>query len=217
MELLFIRHAESIGNAQHIMQGHADFDLSENGYKQAQILAEFLSKCVPEAQNIDQIYCSPLKRTQQTLAPLIANGKFSEPILDPDLVEVDSGIFSGLTWEEAGQQYPDDQARFKASRDWGSVPGGESRLKLWARAQNWIEKVRLVHTNQRLLVMTHGGFIRAALSTLAAVPPEAPVFVCIDNTSLSLAGLQDQRTYIRYVNDTRHLKPCDFQADFVPH
>lgn len=217
MELLFIRHAESIGNAQHIMQGRADFELSETGHKQAQILADYLSHCVPDAQQIDHIYCSPLQRAQQTLAPFLKLSQFSAPVLDSALVEVDSGIFSGLTWQEAGQQFPEDQARFKAARDWGVVPGGESKLQLWQRAQSWINHMQANHSNQRLLVMTHGGFIRAALSVLAAAPPEAPVFVCIDNTSLSLAGLQNQRTYIRYVNDTRHLKPCDFQPDFVPY
>ena len=217
MELLFIRHAESLGNAQHIMQGHADFVLSETGHKQAQVLADYLLTCVPEARQVDHIYCSPLKRTQQTLAPFLKQSQGPTPHYDTDLIEVDSGIFSGMTWEQAGQQYPEDQARFQASRDWGSVPGGESKQALWQRAKAWIHKVLEMHTDQRLVVMSHGGFIRAALSTLASVPPEAPVFVCIDNTSLSLAGLKGQRAYIRYVNDTRHLKPCDFQPDFVPH
>ena len=36
MRLIFVRHAESLANAEGRMQGHADFPLSERGREQAE-------------------------------------------------------------------------------------------------------------------------------------------------------------------------------------
>ena len=133
-------------------------------------------------------------------------------------MEVDSGIFSGLTWQEAGEKHPEVQQQFAASRDWGSVPGGESKVSLWQRAEGFLQALIAQESEDAFVVMmSHGGFIRACLSYLACVPPDAPVFVCIDNTALSLAGTRHQRHYIRYINDTQHLQAHDFQRDFIPH
>lgn len=217
MEILFIRHAESLGNVKHIMQGQHDFALSERGLSQSRILARRLHQDL--AQRLPRRFlCSPLTRTRQTLAPTLEHFQHVDCTYDERLVEVDSGIFSGLTWDEAGAEYPEVQARFAASKDWGSVPGGESKIQLWQRAESFLQDLARTEADDAFVViMSHGGFIRACLSYLACVPPEAPVFVCIDNTALSLAGMKNQRQYIRYVNDTRHLQDHDFQQDFIPH
>lgn len=198
------------------MQGQHDFSLSELGLRQAEHLATRLHKEWAQ-RTPDVFYCSPLTRTRQTLAPTLAHFEGIPCHYDAQLVEVDSGIFSGLTWDEAGEKYPDVQARFMASRDWGSVPGGESKQVLWQRAEHFLQPLIQGDAHELVVVMSHGGFIRACLSYLACVPPDAPVFVCIDNTSLSLAGSKNARHYIRYVNDTRHLQAQDFQQDFIPH
>lgn len=219
MEVLFIRHAESLGNVKHIMQGQHDFTLSEQGLSQAEQLAQRLQQelghCLPMPS---RFYCSPLTRTRQTLAPTLAAFSELSCHYDQRLLEVDSGIFSGLTWQQASEKYPDVQRQFAISRDWGSVPGGESKLALWQRAEQFLRALVVEEPEDALVViMSHGGFIRACLSYLACVPADAPVFVCIDNTALSLAGMKNQRQYIRYINDTQHLHPGDFQQDFIPH
>lgn len=198
------------------MQGTHDFSLSEQGLYQSQILATRLKHELLQRPPA-AFYCSPLSRTRQTLAPTLEHFKTIPCHYDAQLVEVDSGIFSGLTWAEAGEKYPEVQAQFMASRDWGSVPGGESKQALWQRAEQFIHGLTQSTSHEFVVIMSHGGFIRACLSYLACVPPDAPVFVCIDNTSLSLAGSKNARHYIRYVNDTRHLQAHDFQQDFIPH
>lgn len=219
MEALFIRHAESLGNVEHIMQGQHDFALSERGLSQTQQLAQRLQQDFGRRLPMpSRFYCSPLNRTRQTLAPTLAAFSDVSCRYDERLLEVDSGIFSGLTWKQASEQYPDIQRKFEISRDWGSVPGGESKLALWQRAEGFLKSLVAEEPDDALVVvMSHGGFIRACLSYLACVPAEAPVFVCIDNTALSLAGMKNQRQYIRYINDTQHLQPDAFQQDFIPH
>ncbi|PKL75232.1 MAG: hypothetical protein CVV27_16425 [Candidatus Melainabacteria bacterium HGW-Melainabacteria-1] len=126
-------------------------------------------------------------------------------------------MFSGLTWTEAQSRHPEICQAFKAARDWGAVPEGESKSLLWQRAERFIEHLRQQHAEgSLLLIVSHGGFIRAALSILAGIQASEKLFVCIDNTSLSLAGIKGERRYIRYINDTRHLQTCDYQPEFAP-
>ena len=218
MELLFLRHAESLGNLKSIMQGRKDYALSERGHQQAQIVADFLKTQLFAERLPTHIYCSPLKRTMETAAPFRAHFPDLPFECHDDLVEVDSGIFSGLTWAQAGAQYPEIQKRFKAVRDWGAVPEGESKVALWQRAQNLISELSQRHNeDDYILMITHGGFIRASLSVLMGVPPDEAVFIAIDNTALSLAGQRHGRRFVRYINNTQHLQPCDFQSDYIPH
>ena len=101
MDFLFLRHAESEGNVLGIMQGRKEYHLSENGHRQARLLSRHLEQTLFAERRPDQIYCSPLLRAQQTIAPLRESLGEIPFGLDADLVEVDSGILSGLTWAEA--------------------------------------------------------------------------------------------------------------------
>src|SRR5690625_5259286 len=66
MELLFIRHAQTIGN----QTGNYDLtekgQLSKLGYRQALCLAEVLLD-----KAIDRVICSPYERTMHTIIPYL--------------------------------------------------------------------------------------------------------------------------------------------------
>lgn len=215
MKIFLIRHAESEGNVQHIMQGHVDYPLSQRGVTQSQILARYMAEQFAEDLPAE-IYASPLLRTRQT-ADALVEAIDREYVLIDDLKEVDSGIFSGLNWEQAGEKYPEERAVFKAARDWGAVPGGESREQLWQRIQGVLNQLMAKHKeSDTVWVVTHGGVIRAWVSLVAGISASENVFVCIDNTALTLVGIQGDRRYIRYVNKTDHLTCDQFQAEGAP-
>lgn len=85
LKLLFIRHAQSVGNQQRRMQGHGEFALSQVGKQQAAKLAKRL---LAEAWHPTCVYSSPLKRAVQTteilLAPFLAEPL---PSMVSDLVD----------------------------------------------------------------------------------------------------------------------------------
>ena len=60
-EILLIRHGETEWNAAGLFRGRADIALNENGIRQAELLAEYLSE-----KKIDVIYASPLERARKT-------------------------------------------------------------------------------------------------------------------------------------------------------
>ena len=58
IEIVFVRHGESIGNKENRFRGRFDFPLNENGIRQAQLLRDEL-----KSYRFDKIYSSPLSRT----------------------------------------------------------------------------------------------------------------------------------------------------------
>lgn len=228
LEILLVRHAESEGNLRGVMQGHVDYPLSDLGLEQAACVADYLkthysqTSAQTSAQTSspaapDFFLASPLKRAYQTAEAIAQALNISAIATDSRLIEVSSGIFSGLTWAEALEQHPEICSRFKQARDWSAVPEGESREMLWERARSFLTDFAATQPPQaRGIIVTHGGFIRALLGVAAGVSPAENLFICIDNTSLSLIGLDGSRRYIRYVNRTQHLGECGFSPDFVP-
>ena len=93
MELILIRHGETIWNKEGRVQGLSDIELSDVGLNQARKLALSIQDL-----NIKAIYSSPVKRAYQTAQ--IINEIHNAPIfLEPGLVEMDQGDFEGLTFD----------------------------------------------------------------------------------------------------------------------
>lgn len=70
LKLLFVRHAQSVGNLEKRMQGCADFPLTEEGCQQAAKLAKRLRR---ENWHPTHIYSSPIPRARQTAEILLSH------------------------------------------------------------------------------------------------------------------------------------------------
>ena len=94
---IFLRHGESIGNAEGKHQGQADFELTEKGRTQARALAE---RWQVEKQHFDRIVSSPLMRARETAE--VISGMLNTPLeFDPLWMERDNGLLAGLLPDEA--------------------------------------------------------------------------------------------------------------------
>jgi hypothetical protein len=97
--LYLIRHGE-VEKAYHkVFGGRIDMELSPLGHEQVRAIARFLRDAPP-----DVMYASPMRRVQQTLAPL-AEETGLKPILLDGLREVDFGAWTGLSWDEVLQKH----------------------------------------------------------------------------------------------------------------
>ncbi|XP_012437005.1 phosphoglycerate mutase-like protein 4 isoform X1 [Gossypium raimondii] len=157
-EIIVVRHGETAWNATGRIQGHMDVELNEVGRQQAASLAERLSR-VPE---ISAIYSSDLKRALETAETIVATcGKF-EVIKDPDLRERHLGDVQGLLFREAAKVCPQAYRAFSSRRTDQVIPGGgESLDQLYHRATSSLQRICQKHTGKRVVVVTHGGVIRA--------------------------------------------------------
>jgi broad specificity phosphatase PhoE len=151
--ILLARHGQSDWNATHRWQGHADRPLTEKGRAQAQALATRL-----EHIELDAVYSSDLRRASKTAAE-VARAQGIELIQYPELREVDVGSWSGLTRAEAEARFPEGFARWQEG-----YPGwddGESYEAMTDRVLGTIHGIASDHQDGRVLVVSHGGPIRA--------------------------------------------------------
>ena len=156
--VLLARHGETDWNAERRFQGHADRPLNARGRAQAEALAERLA-CAPLAA----VYASDLARARET-AEIVARRHGLPVVTRPDLKEVDVGSWSGLTTEEARTRHPEAFSRW---RDEGQ-PGwadGETYEEMRARALRAVLEIGAGHAGETVLVVAHGGTIRALLAT----------------------------------------------------
>ncbi len=156
--LTLIRHGHTDWNALGRYQGSAPIPLSQRGLAQAARLVDALR---PGPQ-IDAAYCSDLARCRQTIAPLAA--AFGLPVThDSRLREVDYGHWQGLTRAEAAAWDSAAFAAYSADPENVAIPGGESQRMLASRVLAALGDILAAHSGGHILVVTHGGPIRAIL------------------------------------------------------
>jgi broad specificity phosphatase PhoE len=151
--ILLARHGQSDWNLERRWQGHADRPLTAEGRRQAELLAERL-----RAVQLDAIYSSDLRRARET-AEVVAERQDLEVETRRDLREVDVGSWSGLTRGEAAARFPEGHRRWEQG-----LPGwidGESYEAMCERVAGAVRELAERHPNERLLVVTHAGPIRA--------------------------------------------------------
>jgi len=125
----------------------------------------------------DRRFVSPLRRARQTAETL---GLEAAP--DPDLTDLDYGLWRGLSLEEAQQRDPEAVQAWLAG---SAPPGGESLDALIGRARRWLE-VQAASPGVTLAV-THAAVVRAVL--VAALDVEPRAFWRFDIAPLALARL----------------------------
>ncbi len=152
--IILARHGETDWNLERRWQGHSDRALNETGRAQAEELAERLA-----GEPIAAVYSSDLVRAHET-ARIVAARKDLDVIVDPDLREIDIGVWSGLTMEEIEARFPDDVQHW---RDTGVAlnRGGETSDQLHERVLRAAHRIAAAHPREQVLVVSHGGALRA--------------------------------------------------------
>lgn len=89
---LLARHGETPLNKSHAHVGHSDIGLDDDGQKQAEEAAQFLSHWPNE---IRHVISSPRTRTQETAAIICATLGIDEYLVDDRLTDLDVGDFTG--------------------------------------------------------------------------------------------------------------------------
>jgi broad specificity phosphatase PhoE len=151
--ILIARHGESDWNRERRWQGHADRPLTERGSEQARALAARLDHI-----ELDAVYTSDLRRARDTGAAVAGSQQLELQVV-PELREVDVGSWSGLTRSEAEERFPAGYARWTEG-----FPGwddGETYEAMTERVLDAVDRLAAEHDGRRLLVVSHGGPIRA--------------------------------------------------------
>ena len=199
---VFLRHGESIGNAQARWQGQSDYPLTEKGRAQVQALAE---RWKSEAATFDRIIASPLGRAKET-AEIIASALGVPVEYDPILLERHIGEMEGLTADEVRKR---PQPPYVTPYD--SIGGeGEGDWALFLRAGQALHRL-LRRPAGSYLVVSHGGLLNQLMNAIIGIAPHVDpsgVRFRFENTAFARVTYMpyQHRWTIDALNDRGHLK-----------
>lgn len=163
--VIFLRHAESVGNAEGYYQGQADFPLTERGQAQAKALGTYW---LEKKKSFDAAISSPLARARQT-AEIITQSLEIPLEFDPIWMERDNGILAGMHHLEAEERYP-RPSFIPPFQPIGRT--GESQWALFLRAGEAVNKL-LQRRPGRYLVVSHGGLLNMVMYVILGLTPQA--------------------------------------------
>ncbi len=200
--LTFLRHGESIGNAEGKHQGQADFPLTEKGEAQARALAE---RWLSENTTFDLIISSPLARARGT-AQILADALQIPLEFNPMWMERDNGKLAGLRPEEATVSHP-RPAFIHPYLPIGQT--GESQWELYLRAGNAVQDL-LHRIPGNYLIVSHGGILNMVLYAILGITPHANFYgprFRFGNTAFATLSYkpEEHKWYIHGINDQTHL------------
>jgi 2,3-bisphosphoglycerate-dependent phosphoglycerate mutase len=244
MQLYFIRHAQSENNAAWYRLGtsqerNEDPELTETGWRQAALLAQHLATAAPDpgtaagqdSQNrrgygITHLYASLMVRAVSTGA-LVGQALGLRPVAWEDIHE-GGGIYlddpdSGARVGRPGKSRSYFEARFPAlvppaglgEEGWWNRPFEEREQRL-ERARRFLGDLRARHggTDDRVAIISHGGFFNYVMCALLNLPAREGFWFLMNNAAISRfdfgASTEEDRSAdevgITYVN----------RVDFLP-
>jgi probable phosphoglycerate mutase len=152
--LLLVRHGQSTWNADGRWQGQANPPLTELGERQAFDAAARVGM-------VDAVYASDLDRAART-AEIIAGQLGADVMVDARLRERHAGPWEGCTRAEIEAGWPGMLAS-------GERPEGyEDDVHVIARALVSLTEIAGMHEGGDVLIVTHGGVVRAVERHLGA-------------------------------------------------
>ena len=202
LELLLVRHGVTVMNETRRWQGWEDTPLSELGAKQARRAAQALAK---EWAPVTAFYCSPLRRALDT-AQAVGVALGMQPVAVDGLRECDFGEVSGLTIGQIEAKHPGILGRWADASEAGFAwPDGESRQAFFARVRGAVDEIVRREQRGRVVIVAHGGSLRAALHYL--LPDELPAWwdIALANCSLTLVRIHANGPALICLNATSHL------------
>ncbi len=146
MQLILIRHGQTLENIKKICQGQSEGKLSSLGIAQAQTLGERL-RHVP----VDRLYTSDLERAFHTASLVFQHHAELEMRLDTRLRERSFGPMEGLALA-AGVNFGDE------------IEGAETIASVLTRVEDFLHMLKREHEGELIAIVSHGITLRALIS-----------------------------------------------------
>lgn len=156
--IVLVRHGEPEEGIGGRCYGRLDVALSARGREQVRRAQHLLSDVA-----FTTVYSSPRRRALES-AGLLAAGLACVAV-DERLREIDFGIFEGLTYDDIARRFPEKYEEWMKRPTDVAFPGGETFAAMAARVRDVLDDLRRTHTNEVILVVSHGGVNRVALAT----------------------------------------------------
>jgi broad specificity phosphatase PhoE len=176
--IILIRHGQTTTNAQRLLVGHSDADLTELGERQARALAPYLADVV-------EVWVSPLRRARATAVLALPD---LEPVVMESFIEVSYGALDGQPLSViTGEQW----RVFEHDHD-VALGGGESLASVDQRVHGELDALledeeSLLHSgDHHLAIVSHVSPIKSAAVWALGVSGSVAWRTRLDNGSLTM-------------------------------
>lgn len=197
-QLYFVRHGVTVWNEEGRWQGQTDIELNSTGIAQAEAAAERLAQ-IP----FSAMYSSDLSRALDT-AKTIAQRQEGTVVATKSWRERNAGVFEGMTSDQIKIDYP--EAYDEMMDGFLEPPEGESFTEFTSRVEVELQRLIEKHPDDTVLVVSHGGTIRAVASVILGVPQNKTWACQVGNTGISLFEYNQRGWQMEYWNDTQHIE-----------
>lgn len=198
--IMLIRHGETEWNILGKFQGSTDIPLSNEGIRQAFMLKERLKS------DFDYIFSSPLKRAYET-AKILCDESGKQVSIAEEIREINFGKWEGLTVKGIAEKYPDIFNQWRNDKREGKFCGGDmSTLNASIRAKNCIMEIANKHKGKKIVIVAHGGIIKAGLIGIFEWDMSMYHKIALGNTCVNTITFNDDmKPALLGLNDTNHL------------
>lgn len=181
--IFLVRHALVEPSARMTMYGTMDVGLCELALRQEAASYRWLSARLPRPA---RWLVTPLSRTRATAAAIFAAGYPEAPLeTHPELIEQDLGEWQGLPHEVFAERLRHRPHPFWSIGVDERPPRGESFRDVIARVGPAVDRLVAEHAGGDVVVVAHGGSIRAAVAHAMGVGGEPVLAFSIKNLSLT--------------------------------
>jgi broad specificity phosphatase PhoE len=199
-EIILVRHGETQWNVQEVFRGRIDIELNETGLRQAELLAEYLSRL-----KIDAVYSSPLKRALNTAQAIASHHKL-EVKISPGLLDFDFGKWQGLSHQEVKRRYKKLYAQWLENPHLIRMPDGESLNGVRERALGVVNEVVAKYKGTIVLV-SHRVVNKVLICALLGLDNSHFWNIRQDTCGTTTFAYENERFILTKHNDTSYLRP----------
>jgi probable phosphomutase (TIGR03848 family) len=191
--LLLIRHGENDLVGRKLAGRTPGVHLNENGRKQAEAVAQALSKAPIKA-----VYSSPMERAVETAQPLAA-ALGLEVQLRPELIEIDYGRFQGRTFKQLQRAKLWKEVLKNPAE--GRFPDGESFIEAQQRVTKDLEAIAAMHTDEEFVAcFTHADVVRLSIAHYLQMPINAFQRLAVTTTSVTVIVRVKDEVFVPHIN-----------------
>lgn len=194
--VIFMRHGQADNNVNRMLVGrHLESHLTEQGRQQVADTARHLKNV-----KINKVVASPVIRAVET-AKIVCDTIGAEYETDERLYEIDLGKLVGMNYEEIVAKYGNLFLKFYDEHDPLLVSFGvEPFIEVKRRVMSLLDEAAQEHGDRNILCVTHLDPIKAAISSILDLKPEALYRWHIRNAALTILKQQDRIYSLSGVN-----------------
>ena len=197
MQIILVRHGETMANKAQLVLGTSDVPLTELGRGQAKAAAKKISLMEPSPTIL---FSSPYQRAKET-AGYISNVIGLNPIFIDGLKEMHSGEMEGIKASEMDDKYPEYMKNWRRDHSTARPPGGETLQEVHSRAWKSILDIFNEYDESLVVVVAHLFPIQGILCNVLGIKSNNFEKLVIDLGSLSYIEIQSNSYRLLRMND----------------